>query len=425
MARLPWGCVRGFTDGVVSAVAPMNRVFSAEVALGCALGPALACALLAGCSSDSSNDLGTDGGPGTDAGKLDGTTAEGSADDAGEGGADATVEASPVDTGAGDTAPEASGPAPTVLAADVPNPSFLVTDGAFLYWSDFVVTDAGAPLGRVMKMPVAGGAEVTLATEAGMFPAGLAVDAVSVYWVDDHGALYAAPLAPGGDAGAPVTLATGVAASAIAADGQFVYVESGLGASVARVPIDGGAAVTLAWPDAGGAPAGIAIDAVNVYWPAPAGGAILAVPKAGGATFTLATNAGAGAGAYVSATSYQNVASDGTDVFWNRYPGSPSPSGGVLAAAIAGDDGGTPPSLLYDAGVATPFSVVTDGTSVYFLTAGNTPALVRAPLDGGAAAVLAGNQFAAGITGDPGPTVAVDAVSVYWLSPPQILKIAK
>ncbi len=426
MAGLPWGCVRGFTDGVLSDVAPMNRAFSATVAPGCAVGLALACALLAGCSSDSSNDLGTDGGPGSDAGKLDGTMAEASGDDAGEGGVDASVEASPVDAGA-DTALEASGPAPTVLAADVPNPSFLVTDGAYLYWTDFVVTDAGTPLGRVMKMPVAGGAEVTLATEPGMFPAGLAVDAVSVYWVDDHGALYAAPLSPGGDAGAgaPVTLATGVAASAIATDGQFVYVESGLGTSVARVPIDGGATVTLASPDAGGAPAGIAIDAVNVYWPAPAGGAILAVPKAGGATVTLASNASAGAGAYVSATSYQNVASDGTDVFWNRYPGNPSPSGGVLAAAIAGGDGGSAPSLLYDAGAATPFSVVADGTSVYFLTAGNTPALVRAPLDGGAATMLAGDQFAAGITGDPGPTVAVDAVSVYWLSPPQILKIAK
>ncbi len=370
--------------------------------------------------------LGADAGPGngSDASKLDGTV-EGSAGDASDDGAgDADAETPAVDGATRDAASEASGPPPTVLASDVPNPSFLVTDGAFLYWTDFVVTDAGASLGRVMKMPVAGGAEVTLATEPGMFPAGLAVDGARVYWVDDHGALYAAPLSPGGDAGAPFMLATAVAASSIAADGQFVYVESGNGTGVARVPIDGGALVTLASPDAGGAPAGIAIDAVNVYWPAPAGGAILAVPKTGGATVTLASNAGAGAGAYVSATGYQNVASDGTDVFWNRYPGSPSPSGGVLGALIAGDGGGAP-SLVYDAGVATPFSVVTDGTSVYFMTAGNTPALMKAPVDGGMATVLAGDQFAAGITGDPGPTVAVDAVSVYWLSPPQILKLAK
>jgi hypothetical protein len=394
----------------------MNRVFSAT---------ALACALLTGCSSSSSNDLG-DAGPagGPDAGKPDGTMLEGSvADDAGEGGVDASAEGSAVDAAASDAAPEASGPPPTVLASDVPNPSFLVTDGAYLYWTDFVVTDAGASLGRVMKMPVAGGTETTLATEPGMFPAGLAVDAVSVYWVDDHGGLYAAPLAGAGDAGAAVTLATGVAASSIAADGQFVYVESGLGTGVARVPVDGGAAVTLAAPDAGGAPAGIAIDGVNVYWPAPAGGAILAVPKAGGPMFTLASNAGAGAGGIVSATGYQNVASDGTEVFWNRYPGNP-PAGGVMTVVIV-NDGGSAPSLLYDAGVATPFSVVTDGTSVYFLTAGNTPALVKASIDGGASFVLADDQFAAGITGDPGPTVAVDGTSVYWLSPPQILRIAK
>jgi hypothetical protein len=399
----------------------VNRLAGSAALLGLLGG-----ALFAACSSGSTSGSGGSD-AGTDGPVRDGTVADGPVDGGSpieEASADAATDAQ-LDAGASDAhdaAPEASGPPPTVLASDVPNPSFLVTDGAFLYWTDFVETDAGTPLGRVMKMPVAGGAEVTLATEPGMFPAGLAVDTANVYWVDDHGALYAAALAP--DAGgAPVVLAAGVAASSIAADGQYVYVESGLGSGVARVPIDGGAAVTLAAPDAGFAPAGIAIDAVNVYWPAPAGGAILAVPKAGGATVTLVSNVGAGAGGYVSATSYQNVASDGTAVAWNRYPGNPSPSGGVLAIAIAAEGGA--PSLLYDAGVATPFSVVTDGTSVYFLTAGNTPSLVRAPFDGGTAVVLAADQFAAGITGDPGPTVAVDAVSVYWLSPPQILKIVK
>jgi hypothetical protein len=384
-------------------------------------------ALLAGCSSSSSNDLGDAGSTGgPDAGKLDGTTLDGSmGDDAGEdGGADAGADAQEDDAATSDAAPEASGPPPTVLASDVPNPSYLVTDGQQLYWTDFVETDAGQALGRVMKMPVAGGAEVTLATEPGRYPAGLAVDTASAYWVDDQGTLFAAPLIPGGDAGAPVTLATGAAASSIAADGQFVYVESGLGAGVARVPIDGGAAVTLASPDAGFAPAGIAIDTANVYWPAPAGGAILAVPKGGGPTITLVSNPEGGAGAYVSASGYQNVASDGTVVVWNRYPGSAAPSGGVLAVVLVADGGG-PPSLLYDAGAATPFSVATDGVSVYFLTGGSAPALMRAPFDGGDAVILAADQFAAGITGDPGPTVAVDTKSVYWLSPPHILRTAK
>jgi hypothetical protein len=376
--------------------------------------------MLAACTSSTPA-----GGPATDGGKdavaRDGSVADGSVDGAGEdggsdAGADAELDAEATDA---DAAPVESGPPPTVLASDVPNPSFLVTDGAYLYWTDFVETDAGA-LGRVMKMPVTGGAEVTLATEPGMYPAGLAVDTASVYWVDDHAALYAAAL----DGGAAVTLATGVGQSSIAADGQYVYVESSLGAGVARVPVDGGAAVTLATPDAGFAPAGIAIDTANVYWPAPAGGAILAVPKVGGAIITLASNAGAGPGAIVSATSYQNVVSSGAAVFWNRYPGS-TPSGGVLAVWLdAGAEGGAP-SLLYDAGPATPLSVVTDGVSVYFLTQGNTPALMAAPIDGSAPVVLAGNQFAAGIAGDPGPTVAVDGASVYWLSPPQILKIAK
>jgi hypothetical protein len=390
------------------------------------LGAALA---VVACSSGSSGGAAPgDGGvdsaarDGTVDGTVDGAGDDGSqVDDGGDATEDAELDAT-ASTDGQDAEPQESGPPPTVLASDVPNPSFLVTDGTSLYWTDFVTTDAGA-LGRVMKMPVAGGAEVTLATEPGLYPSGLAVDTVNVYWVDSQGTLYAAPLVPD-DAGAPVTLATGVGQSSIAADGQFVYVESALGAGVGRVPLDGGAMTTLALPDAGLAPAGIAIDTANVYWPAPLGGAILAVPKTGGATITLATNAGVGAGATVSATSYQNVVSDGTAVFWNRYPGNPAPSGAVLAASVTA--GATAPSLLYDAGTAvTPFSVVTDGTSVYFLTAGNTPSLIRAPVDGSAAVVLATDQFAAGITGDPGPTVAVDGVSVYWLSPPQILKVAR
>lgn len=356
----------------------------------------------------------------------DGTVMDSGGDGTAEDGGDAEAPEVDAETpDAEDAAPVESGPPPTVLASDVPNPSFLVTDGTYLYWTDFVETDAGA-LGRVMKLSVTGGAEVTLATEPGSYPAGLAIDTASVYWVDSQSMLYAAAL----DGGAAVTLATGVGQSSIAADGQYVYVESALGTGVARVPIDGGGVVTLATPDAGLAPAGIAIDTTNVYWPAPVGGAILAVPKVGGATMTLASNAGVGAGAVVSATSYQNVVSSGVAVFWNRYPGS-MPSGAVLtvwldAGADAGTEGGAPsPSLLYDAGPSTPYSVVTDGVSVFFLTAGNTPALMAAPIDGGAAVVLAGGQFAAQITGDPGPTVAVDATSVYWLSPPQILKIAK
>ena len=433
MAGLPWTCVLRFTDACGSwaltragcgrhalAVNGLPRIATLHGLVGLA-------ALVAGCSSSSSNDLGDSGSAGgPDAGKLDGTTQDGTMeDDAGEGGGgDAGADSSTDDAEASDAAPEGSVPAPMVLASDVPNPSYLVTDGQQLYWTDFVETDAGEALGRVMKMPVAGGAEVTLATQPGRYPAGLAVDTASVYWVDNQGTLFAAPLIPAGDAGAPVTLATGAAASSIAADGQFVYVESGLGAGVARVPIDGGAAVTLASPEAGLAPAGLAIDTANVYWPAPAGGAILAVPKAGGPTITLVSNPEGGAGAYVSATGYQNVASDGTALVWNRYPGSSSPSGGVLAVVVEADGGG-PPSLIYDAGAATPFSVATDGVSVYFLTAGSAPALMRAPFDGGAAVILAADQFAAGITGDPGPTVAVDTKSVYWLSPPHILKTAK
>lgn len=382
----------------------------------------LAAGAYVACSSDDSATPPGDAGTGR---PRDATTPDAPSEDAnadaeegGDAAPDADSDQSLPDAPPSD-APNEATPAPIVLASDVPNPSLLVTDGAYVYWTDFVVTDAGQALGRVMKVAVTGGAESTLATEPGTFPSGLAVDAVNVYWVDDHGSLFAAPL----DGGAPAAgLYDAAGQNSIATDGVNVYVESNFGGGVAAVPIDGSAIVPLAAPDAGLTPAGVSIDGTNVYWPAPAGGAILAVPKAGGSTFAVVTNGDAGAGAYVSATNYQNVVSDGRSVYWNHAAGGAFFGGGVLGASLAGGR----VSVVFEAGAVTPFSVATDGANVYFLlTSDSAPALVKAPVDGGPATVLAANQFAAGITGDPGPTVAVDSTSVYWLAPPQILKSPK
>jgi hypothetical protein len=73
---------------------------------------------------------------------------------------------------------------PTTLASGV-SPWLLAADGTAVYWIDNA-------LGRVMKVPIAGGAPVALTAKRNA--AGLAVDATSVYWIDGNaGTLMKAP----------------------------------------------------------------------------------------------------------------------------------------------------------------------------------------------------------------------------------------
>jgi hypothetical protein len=88
--------------------------------------------------------------------------------------------------------------------------------------------------------------------------------------------------------------------------------------------------------------------------------------------------------------------------------------------------GGGSPQVVVNVGQTTPVSVATDGTAVYFLGVSASTSLLTAPVAGGSAATLTSADLsAANIANDPGPTVAVDSQNVYWLNPPQIVKMAK
>jgi DNA-binding beta-propeller fold protein YncE len=95
-----------------------------------------------------------------------------------------------------------------------------------------------------------------------MRPYSLAVDAVSVYWVDNvaAGAVVKVPLA----GGMTTTLASGqINPYGLAIDSMAAYWTTAVG-GILSVPLAGGMPTTLA--SGQDSPQGIAVDKTNIYW---------------------------------------------------------------------------------------------------------------------------------------------------------------
>lgn len=130
-------------------------------------------------------------------------------------------------------------------------------DANSVYWT---AGTASYDTGAVMKVPLAGGAAVALASGAPE-PDSIAVDATAVYWTTGKGGtVMKVPLA----GGTITTLASGSSAWAIAVDAASVYWATGSEGSVLKVPLAGGPIVTLASGQAD--TAAVAVDASSVYW---------------------------------------------------------------------------------------------------------------------------------------------------------------
>jgi hypothetical protein len=367
---------------------------------------------LAACSSSSSTGGPSGGDAGSDATASDSPSSDSRAPEAAvESSTDAADSGG--NDGSTDAAAQADAPQPVVIVNDAPNASMIATDGTSVYWIDWVTGDAGQQEGRVMKVAVGGGTQTALASTPGVTPASLAIDTNNVYWTASDNQLR--QVSKAGDA--VTSLGSGVATPVTAAGG-FVYFCPQTGGGVEKVPVDGGTTTTLA---TSGAPANLVVVANDVFW-ADATGHIAYVPAGNGGTpiDLVSPDPDAGPGEYVSDTTYQNITTDGTSLYWPRaassYPGA------VLSLAV----GGGSPQVVVNTGTSSPFSVATDGVSVFFLDLAATTSLVAASLGSGSTVtVTTAGLGAANIPGTPGPTVAVDSANVYWLSPPQILKIAK
>ena len=179
---------------------------------------------------------------------------------------------------------------PTTLVTVPRVESNLVVHGGNLYWNSL---DTRASF---MTMPATGGPPTIRATGVQSFR--LAVDDSDLYFVVSEssdttkGAVKKMPLA----GGAPITLASGQAPqeTALVVDATHVYWTSfadGHGV-VMKVPKEGGTAVTLATVQAW--PRYLTVDATSAYWTTPGlpggpvdGGAVMKAPLAGGGPTTV------------------------------------------------------------------------------------------------------------------------------------------
>jgi len=176
-----------------------------------------------------------------------------------------------------------------VLAAQQTNTTAVAVDAKNVYW---LTRGADTGKGTVMKMPLNGSSPTALAT-AEPYPEGIALDATNVYWTNylGVGSVMKVPIA----GGTKVELASGnelYAPVGLAVDASYVYwvnMGGGNDGSVMKVPIGGGTAVTLA--SGYDLPTKIALTDDSVYFATPQGArqALYQVSKTGGKVTTVLT----------------------------------------------------------------------------------------------------------------------------------------
>jgi sugar lactone lactonase YvrE len=274
------------------------------------------------------------------------------------------------------------------------SPSSIAVDAKNVYWAD--TDNQGA---SIVSRAISGGEPTTLASDQSGPDSIIAVDATSVYWTNSYtGSVMKVPI--GG--GAIVTLASAQGASwGIAVNATSVYWTSAGAGTVLETPLAGGPIVTLASGQS--SPYGIAVDATNVYWVDGAGtNAVMAVPLAGGTPSRIAVSPVPPLGIAALPLTLMPGAS-AKRVYWTApmYPG-----GLVLMAPV---EGGSVTTIA--SGRSNPWSIAVDATTVYWGDLGtnstaSTGTVMSAPLGGGTPTTLATQQSPSGI--------AVDATTLYW-----------
>ena len=274
-----------------------------------------------------------------------------------------------------------TGGGPEPLVFDDASTFGLVVDGTFAFY-------AVPGLGRIMRVPVAGGTPVALATGLDQ-PRSLATDGASLYWTQGvgQGKIMKLDLTPGAK---PITLSDGLAQ-----------------------------------------PRAIAVQDGVVYWTDITDGTLLSTPDhltaSADAGSADAADAGADVAADADATADASAAADADAADGDAHSTLPPPT--VLASGLK-----VPTDLLLVAGFAylpdqnghirrvalaggaletiadvdgAPYGVATDGALIYWTKIGVDGGLFSAPLGGGAITPIIGGQI------DP-HFIAVTPEQIYW-----------
>jgi hypothetical protein len=325
-----------------------------------------------------------------------------------------------------DAAPDAGGPAPTVVATFDDVPASLALDGNVLY-ATLLESGAGHN-GSVVSVPkTASGATADAGTittlASGLIdPLAIAVHSGQVLWADSEAVtnnpdVMAVPIA----GGTPRELFGVITLTRLVIVGDTLYGATNHQEDIASflLTADGGAGTTI-YP--GNPPNGLSApdsDGTAVYFLSP--GAtnedLFSVQIGGtGAAMALAHNVGSGS------TDTNYLLDDTSTLYW-----SDSGTGNVYSVAKTG---GTAKVLATFSNGSAAVQIALDGTNVYALA---KTSLVRFPKAGGVTPVVlasvVGGSADSYLPGTPGNTNAlvVDDTFVYWLyqGHGQILKIAK
>ena len=354
----------------------------------------------------------------------------------------------------------------------------LVVDDSYAYWANSVQTLTCSPpcTWVIQRVPLAGGAPVTLAT-VNRKVAAIAADATRVFWEESSLEPYDPSCNCGSTvksvpkAGGVVTLLVdgslngtmpapppgmlpgswlptgGLALTST----ELLFASAGNSYQIMAIPLAGGTLRVLAsvpTPDhfAASTLKGLAVSGASVYFIDNYNHALSTVPVAGGAVTPLVTNLGS-----VSATSSSVLALEGGNAYWSELGTSAgccnaggtgsirrvALSGGAASNVVAGLD--LPAAVSLDgsslawteawrigkaaatgAGITTLASgigsnmarIATDAGSVYVL---DGDFIKKVPLAGGQAEKLAYTN--SGVLGDvslAAQDIATDGVSVYW-----------
>lgn len=296
---------------------------------------------------------------------------------------------------------------PVALAWGQDRPDTIAVAAGYVYWATH---GTGVGTSVIKRVPSGGGPQGTLVTGQS-YPAGLAVNATTLFWSNStgldagNGALMAAPIAGGNTV---VLVPDMYSASDVTVDQQNAYLLSGTyNGLVTAVTHTGSGAKALA--SGQGFPAKAAVWGDTVFWvnrgSSTNNGSVMSVPRAGGTPTTLVQGQLRPSG----------IACDGSTVYWSNS------TGGTVRRVSA--VGGAATTLASNQ--ATPWALAVDGNNLYWTNRGTSPnyvdgSIMKLDLKTSALIVLAGGQYSPS-------AIALDDKCVYWANQQDgaIMKIAK